>query len=129
MVTFFLFVFALIRQSTTLSTIARACLEARWNFENRVIWVKKLHLINIKEAKYLIYILFFTGRLYAALGKRGGRVIGSDLQSGSASFRVRALLPVAESFKFAMELRTHTSGLAAPQLMFSHWEVKAYFMF
>ncbi|KAL4717192.1 hypothetical protein ACJJTC_017079 [Scirpophaga incertulas] len=63
------------------------------------------------------------GKLYAALGRRGGRVVGSDLQSGSASFRVRALLPVAESFRFALELRTHTSGLAAPQLLFSHWEV------
>ncbi|XP_039758305.1 elongation factor-like GTPase 1 isoform X1 [Pararge aegeria] len=63
------------------------------------------------------------GKLYAALGKRAGRVVGSDLQSGSASFRVRALMPVAESFKFALELRTHTSGLAAPQMMFSHWEV------
>ncbi|XP_060804573.1 elongation factor-like GTPase 1 [Amyelois transitella] len=63
------------------------------------------------------------GKLYAALGRRGGRVIASDLQSGSASFRVRALLPVAESFKFALELRTHTSGLAAPQMLFSHWEV------
>ncbi|KAH9633552.1 hypothetical protein HF086_013229, partial [Spodoptera exigua] len=62
-------------------------------------------------------------KLYAALGRRGGRVVGSDLQSGSASFRVQALLPVAESFKFALELRTHTSGLAAPQMLFSHWEV------
>ncbi|XP_038222104.1 elongation factor-like GTPase 1 [Zerene cesonia] len=63
------------------------------------------------------------GKLYAALGRRSGRVVASDLQSGSASFRVRALLPVAESFRFALELRTHTSGLAAPQMMFSHWEV------
>ncbi|XP_072938182.1 elongation factor-like GTPase 1 [Epargyreus clarus] len=63
------------------------------------------------------------GKLYAELGRRGGRVVGSDLQSGSSSFRVRAMMPVAESFKFAIELRTHTSGLAAPQLMFSHWEV------
>ncbi|XP_041980466.1 elongation factor-like GTPase 1 [Aricia agestis] len=62
------------------------------------------------------------GKLYAALGRRGGRVVGGDLRSG-ASFRVQALLPVAESFKFAVELRTHTSGLAAPQLVFSHWEV------
>lgn len=63
------------------------------------------------------------GKLYAALGRRCGRVVGSDLQSGSASFRVQALMPVAESFKFALELRTHTSGLAAPQMLFSHWEV------
>lgn len=51
-------------------------------------------------------------------------MVGSDLQSGSASFRVQALLPVAESFKFALELRTHTSGLAAPQMLFSNWEVR-----
>ncbi|XP_022125841.2 elongation factor-like GTPase 1 [Pieris rapae] len=63
------------------------------------------------------------GKLYAALGRRNGRVVASDLQSGSSSFRVEALMPVAESFKFALELRTHTSGLAAPQMMFSHWEV------
>lgn len=50
-------------------------------------------------------------------------MVGSDLQTGSASFRVQALLPVAESFRFALELRTNTSGLAAPQLLFSHWEV------
>ncbi|CAH4022511.1 unnamed protein product [Pieris brassicae] len=64
-----------------------------------------------------------VGKLYAALGRRNGRVVASDLQSGSSSFRVEALMPVAESFKFALELRTHTSGLAAPQMMFSHWEV------
>ncbi|CAH2049328.1 unnamed protein product, partial [Iphiclides podalirius] len=62
-------------------------------------------------------------RLYAALGRRGGRVLGSDLQSGSSSFRVSGLLPVSESFRFALDLRTHTSGLAAPQLWFSHFEV------
>lgn len=70
--------------------------------------------------------MYCSGKLYAALSRRGGRVVGSDLQSGSASFRVRALLPVAESFKFALELRTHTMGLAAPQLLFSHWEVSSY---
>lgn len=68
-------------------------------------------------------IFYLTGKLYAALGRRGGRVVGSDLQSGSNQFRVEALLPVAESFKFVLELRTHTSGLAAPQMLFSHWEV------
>lgn len=79
---------------------------------------------------YDTYILNFLilGKLYAELGRRGGRVVGSDLQTGSASFRVQALLPVAESFKFALELRTHTSGLAAPQMLFSHWEV-TYFYF
>ena len=38
-------------------------------------------------------------------------------------FRVLATLPVPESFQLARELRTQTSGLASPQLVFSHWEV------
>ncbi|KOB68359.1 Translation elongation factor [Operophtera brumata] len=66
-----------------------------------------------------------SGKLYGALSRRGGRVLASDLQGGSASFRVRALLPVAESFRFALELRTHTMGLAAPQLLFMN-RAKAY---
>lgn len=37
-------------------------------------------------------------------------------------FRVLATLPVPESFQLATELRTQTSGLASPQLVFSHWE-------
>ncbi|GBP73740.1 Elongation factor-like GTPase 1 [Eumeta japonica] len=65
----------------------------------------------------------FAGRVQAAVGRRCGRAVAADLVGGSASFRVRALLPVAESFRFALELRTHTSGLAAPNMIFSHWEV------
>ena len=36
---------------------------------------------------------------------------------------VTAHLPVIESFDFAAEIRKQTSGLAMPQLVFSHWEV------
>jgi ribosome assembly protein 1 len=43
---------------------------------------------------------------------------------GSAStFNITALLPVIESFSFSAEIRKQTSGLASPQLVFSHWEV------
>ncbi|XP_026465528.1 elongation factor-like GTPase 1 [Ctenocephalides felis] len=42
---------------------------------------------------------------------------------GSGSFDVTAVLPVVESFRFAQEIRKQTSGLASPQLMFSHWEI------
>ena len=38
-------------------------------------------------------------------------------------FTVTAHLPVIESFDFAAEIRKQTSGLAMPQLVFSHWEV------
>ncbi len=62
------------------------------------------------------------GRLFAALGRRHGRVVGEEMVEGSSTFTVTAHLPVAESFQFAQEVRGQTSGLAAPQLVFSHWE-------
>jgi len=62
--------------------------------------------------------------MYAVLGRRHGRVINSDMAHGSAStFNITALLPVIESFSFSAEIRKQTSGLASPQLVFSHWEV------
>lgn len=62
--------------------------------------------------------------MYAVLGRRHGRVISSDMTHGSAStFNITALLPVIESFSFSAEIRKQTSGLASPQLVFSHWEV------
>ncbi|XP_014472813.1 PREDICTED: elongation factor Tu GTP-binding domain-containing protein 1 [Dinoponera quadriceps] len=64
------------------------------------------------------------GKLYAVFGKRQGRVISADSAHGfGGHFRVLAVLPVQESFHLARELRTQTSGLASPQLVFSHWEL------
>jgi len=63
------------------------------------------------------------GRLYAVLGRRNGRVLAEEMKEGSAVFSVQALVPVAESFGFAEEVRKKTSGLASPQLVFSHWEL------
>lgn len=66
----------------------------------------------------------FLGKLYAAFGKRQGRVVAAENALGfGGQFRVLATLPVPESFQLARELRTQTSGLASPQLVFSHWEV------
>ncbi|CAL8086484.1 unnamed protein product [Orchesella dallaii] len=64
-----------------------------------------------------------TRKLYAVLGKRGGRILHGDLREGSTNFEVTAELPVVESFDFANEVRRQTSGLALPQLVFSGWEV------
>ncbi|XP_069671578.1 elongation factor-like GTPase 1 [Periplaneta americana] len=63
------------------------------------------------------------GKMYAVLGRRNGRVLHGDMQEGSSNFTVTAVLPVVESFEFAPEIRKQTSGLASPQLVFSHWEV------
>lgn len=56
-------------------------------------------------------------------GRRQGRVIAAESAGFGGQFLVLATLPVPESFHLASELRTQTSGLASPQLVFSHWEV------
>ncbi|XP_036787930.2 elongation factor-like GTPase 1 isoform X1 [Manis pentadactyla] len=63
------------------------------------------------------------GRVYAVLSKREGRVLQEEMKEGTDMFIIRAVLPVAESFGFADEIRKRTSGLASPQLVFSHWEI------
>ncbi|CAL8246648.1 unnamed protein product [Lota lota] len=63
------------------------------------------------------------GRVYGVLGKREGRVLHEEMKEGTDMFLISAVLPVAESFGFADEIRKRTSGLASPQLVFSHWEV------
>ena len=40
---------------------------------------------------------------------------------GTNLFNIKAELPVIESFGFVDEIRKKTSGLAFPQLKFSHW--------
>lgn len=63
------------------------------------------------------------GRMYAVVAKREGRVLKEEMKEGSDVFDVTAVLPVAESFGFSEDIRKRTSGLANPQLVFSHWEV------
>ncbi|CAF90741.1 unnamed protein product, partial [Tetraodon nigroviridis] len=63
------------------------------------------------------------GRVYGVLGKREGRVLHEEMKEGTDMFIIKAVVPVAESFGFADEIRKRTSGLASPQLVFSHWEV------
>lgn len=68
-----------------------------------------------------------AGKMYAVLGRRHGRVLHEDMTMGSSSFSVQAVLPVIESSQFAPEMRKQTSGLASPQLVFSHWEVSVFY--
>lgn len=63
-----------------------------------------------------------TCRAYAVLNRRRARVLREDMNEGTGSFTVASHLPVAESFGLAQELRAHTAGAAAAQLMISHWE-------
>ena len=62
------------------------------------------------------------------IGKRNGRIIGDDMKEGTQVFSIEAVIPVVESFGFADDIRKKTSGLASPQLVFSHWEVLEFFL-
>ena len=81
----------------------------------------------VLEAKWRFNTSFhisISGKMYAVFGKRNGRVLDEDMNAGSQTFNITAVLPVVESFGFAEEIRKRTSGLASPQLTFSHWEVR-----
>ena len=63
------------------------------------------------------------GKMFNVLNRRRGQVVKEDLIEGSSTFTVTAHIPVIESMNFGTELRKQTSGMAMPQLIFSHWEV------
>eukprot|EP00090_Calanus_glacialis_P001947 TRINITY_DN11454_c0_g1_i1.p1 TRINITY_DN11454_c0_g1~~TRINITY_DN11454_c0_g1_i1.p1 ORF type:complete len:1029 (+),score=406.18 TRINITY_DN11454_c0_g1_i1:471-3557(+) len=63
------------------------------------------------------------GKMFNVLNRRRGQVVKEELIEGSSTFTVTAHIPVIESMNFGSELRKQTSGMAMPQLVFSHWEV------
>ncbi len=80
-------------------------------------------ILLIELVSKISHILYCTGRMYGVVSKRNGQVLTEEMREGSPIFDITAALPVAESFGFAEEIRKRTSGLASPQLFFSHWEV------
>lgn len=61
--------------------------------------------------------------VYGTLNQRRGLVEGKEDRPGTPLCKIRAFLPVLESFGFTQLLRQNTSGQAFPQLMFSHWQL------
>lgn len=81
---------------------------------------------RLKLAMYTCDIQATTevlGKVYAVVARRRGRIVSEEMKEGSIFFTVRALLPVAESFGFADDIRKRTSGAASPQLIFSGYEL------
>ncbi|KAJ5497106.1 Translation elongation/initiation factor/Ribosomal beta-barrel [Penicillium fimorum] len=62
------------------------------------------------------------GKVYAVVTRRRGRIQSEIMKEGTPFFTILALLPVAESFGFAEEIRKRTSGAAQPQLIFAGFE-------
>ena len=63
------------------------------------------------------------GYVITVINRRGGKCLDQSIQVGTNLFILETFIPVAESIGFSDEIRKKTSGLAIPQLMFSHWEV------
>jgi elongation factor 2 len=61
--------------------------------------------------------------VYNTLSQRRGEVVQTDQREGTPLCKVKAYLPVLESFGFTQLLRQNTSGQAFPQMIFSHWQV------
>lgn len=88
----------------------------------RVFRARPMRLVEAMYSVELHVTAELLGRLHAVLTQRRARVVSEDLKEGTPYFLVRAHLPVAESFGFAQLVRKRTSGVASPQLVFSHWE-------
>ena len=84
------------------------------------------HEVRLMTAMYACDIMVKTevlGKMFSVVNKRRGKVVAEELIEGSSTFLVTAHIPVIESINIGPELRKQTSGMAMPQLIFSHWEV------
>jgi elongation factor 2 len=63
------------------------------------------------------------GGIYGVLNRRRGHVVEEMQRPGTPIFQIKAHLPVAESFGFTADLRSHTGGQAFPQCVFDHWQI------
>jgi len=61
--------------------------------------------------------------VYSTLSARRGIVEGKEDRPGTPLTKIKAFLPVLESFGFTQLLRQNTGGKAFPQMIFSHWQV------
>ena len=107
--------------------------------DRKKTWMQKVKIMDISYITlhqllgYTVCLFFFSvnlffislipGKLYAVICKRQGKINAEYMVEGTQMFSVEAFIPVVESFGFSEELRKKTSGLASPQLVFSHWEV------
>jgi len=61
--------------------------------------------------------------VYQTLNMRRGVVENTEERAGTPLVKVKAYLPVLESFGFTQLLRQNTGGQAFPQMIFSHWQL------
>jgi len=81
---------------------------------------------RLMEPMYVVDITVPNNHMngvYNSLNQRRGMVDVTEERPGTPLVKVKAFLPVLESFGFTQLLRQNTSGTAFPQMMFSHWEL------
>ncbi len=61
--------------------------------------------------------------VYNTLSQRRGEVVDEKSDDHNPIIQIKAYLPVLESFGFTGLLRQNTSGMAFPQMIFSHWSL------
>jgi hypothetical protein len=80
---------------------------------------------RLMEAYYLCDIVLdgsdAYGKAHAVLAKRRAQILSDEVRQGTYMYNLRAYLPAVESFGFAEELFSKTSGACQTQMMFSHW--------
>lgn len=62
--------------------------------------------------------------VYTVLAKRRGHITQDIPVPGSPLYKVKAFIPVIDSFGFETDLRTHTQGQAFCLSVFNHWQVR-----
>ena len=66
----------------------------------------------------------YTGAVTGSLAAKRGRIVAMDRKGNAAS--IRALVPLAEMFGYASELRNITSGRGSFTMQFEHYEAVPY---
>lgn len=89
-------------------------------------WAFLSQPVRLMTAMYQCEMLVSStslGKVYAVLNKRQSKILSEEMKEGTDTFIVKALVPVTHSFGFVEDIRRKSSGLASPQLIFSHWGI------
>ena len=98
-----------------ISTVTKTCKQAFLTQNARLMYpIYSCSLQCTQEA---------LGSMMSVISRRGGKCLCQEIEIGTNIFKIDSYIPVIESFGFSDEIRKKTSGLAIPQLIFSHWEI------
>lgn len=98
-----------------ISTMKEACRESFLSLSPRLMLAT--YSCDIQATSEVL------GRVYGVINKRRGKIISEEMKEGTSFFQISSRLPVIESFNFAHEIRSRTSGAAIPQLIFSGFDI------